>query len=199
MTMTSESVMTLGERIQSEMRRKRMSMRTLAKLIDASQPTVFKWIHDTNEPSLQSLKKMAVVFNVSPNWLIFGDEVEKEPVVKATEAPAAMIISEKGVSLINSSSCLYYSVTTDEMSPTLDIGSTVMVDRSVTSIIQSGIYLIDLSGDLILRRFRRSLDGSIRVSCDNSAKYSEIETLKSDEDLKILGKVVSKINIDKVS
>ena len=199
MTMTSESLTTLGERIRSEMRRKRMSMRALANLIDTTQPTVFKWIHNTNEPSLRSLKRMAEVFNVSPNWLIFGDEVEKEPVVRESETPAAMIISEKGISLINSSSCLYYSVTNDEMSPTLDVGSTVMIDRSVTSIVQPGIYLLDLSGDLILRRFRRSLDGTIRVSCDNSAKYSEVETLKSDEGLKILGKVVSKIDIERVN
>ena len=198
MIMRSEVETTLGQRIHSELKRRGLSMRAFAKAIETTQPTVFKWCHDMNEPSLKSLKKMSEIFGVSPDWLMFGDG-EKTRGSENDEAPAAMIISENGIDLINSATCLYYSVTNDEMSPTIEIGSTVMVDRSLTSIVQPGIYLIDLSGEMMLRRFRRALDGTIRVSCDNSSKYSEVETLRNDRGLKIVGKVVSKITIEKVS
>lgn len=190
--------MTLGQRIMSELKRNGMSMRSLARAIDSAQPTVFKWVHDMNEPSLKSLKKMAEVFNVSPNWLLYGDEVERT--LTKEEAPsAAMIISERRINYLNSSTCLYFQVDNDEMSPTLEAGSTVIVDRTVTSINQSGIYLIEVSSEMILRRFRRSIDGSVRVSCDNSAKYPEVEVLANDDDLKILGRVVSKVSIQSVN
>ena len=197
--MTNEMTTTLGERIQSSMQRKGLSMRAFARLVETAQPTVFKWIHGQTDPSLKSIKKMADIFEVPATWLIYGGSIDKhQNQGKALDSTAAMIISEDKVSYVNSSSCLYFSVTNDEMLPTLDIGATVIVDRTVTSITQSGIYLIDVSGEQILRRFRRSLDGTIRVSCDNATKYPDIETLESDHGLKVLGKVVSKINIVKV-
>ena len=199
MTMTNEVTTTLGDRIQSEMQRKGLSMRALARSMETAQPTVFKWIHGQNEPSLKSLKKMADIFNVSPSWLIYGDEIDKYKIRgNESESTAAMIISEDKVSYINSASCLYHLVNNDEMIPTLDIGSTVVIDRTVTSIVQSGIYLVEVSGELILRRFRRSLDGSIRAFCDNSSKYPDVEVLESDQGLRVLGKVISKITIEKV-
>lgn len=191
--MSSESVMTLGERIQSEMRRKRMSMRALAKLIDTTQPTVFKWIHDMSEPPLKALKKMVEIFNVSPVWLMYGDEDSA-----GQQTPAAMIISEDGMKYVDSPARLYYPVKSDEMAPTLVVGDTAVVDRNVQTIDQAGIYLVKVSGESLLRRFRRALDGSIRVSCDNSSKYPEVETLGAKNDIEVLGRVVLKVSVERV-
>ena len=50
MPMLSTVETTLGQRIQAEIKRNRMSMRALAREMDDAQPTVFKWCHDITEP-----------------------------------------------------------------------------------------------------------------------------------------------------
>ena len=44
MTMLSEVETTLGQRIQAEIKRNRLSIRALAREMDVAQPTVFKWV-----------------------------------------------------------------------------------------------------------------------------------------------------------
>ena len=139
---------------------------------------------------------MAAIFDVSPVWLIYGVTGEK---ADPLNQEAAMIISTDGKSYRNSESCLYYEVKSDEMSPTLEIGDTAVIDRNVRTFDQTGIYLVNVAGVSLLRRFRRAMDGTIRVSCDNSSKYPEVETLGVEKDIEILGLVVSKVSVERVS
>lgn len=197
MTMLSEVETTLGQRIQAEIKRNRMSMRALARVMDVAQPTVFKWYHDITEPRLQHLRRMAEIFKISPLWLIYGAESQEEETSAAPDA--AMIISKDGMKYVDSPSCLYVQVKLDEMSPTLEVGDTAVVDRSVKAIDQTGIYWVKVSGESMLRRFRRALDGSIRVSCDNSSKYPEVEILGSESSIEVMGRVVSRVSVERVS
>lgn len=138
-------------------------------------------------------------FDVSPLWLISGmTGWEKD---ETTKRQAAMIISEDGMSYRNSDSCLYYEVTSDEMSPTLEVGDTAVIDRKVNSFDQTGIYLVTVSDATILRRFRRTMDGSIQASCDNTNKYPGVETVNAEyaEHLTIIGRVLSKVSVARVS
>ena len=107
--------------------------------------------------------------------------------------------SENGMKYVDSPARLYYRVNSDEMAPTLVAGDTAVVDRNVKGFDQTGIYLVTVSGENILRRFRRALDGSIRVSCDNSAKYPEVETLSSENGIEVMGRVVSKVSVESVN
>ena len=196
MTMLSEVETTIGQRILNELQRNRMSMRELSRELDVAQPTVFKWCHDKAEPMLKNVKRMAEVFDVSPMWLIYGTEVREGG---SSESPAAtMIISEDGMKYVDSPACLYYPVKSDEMAPTLVVGDTAVVDRNVQTIDLAGIYLVRVSGKSLLRRFRRALDGSIRVSCDNSSKYPEVETLHAEAGILVIGRVVSKVSVERV-
>ena len=99
---------------------------------------------------------------------------------------------------VDSPACLYYPVKSDEMAPTLVVGDTAVVDRNVQTIDLAGIYLLRVSGKSRLRRFRRALDGSIRVSCDNSSKYPEVETLHAEAGILVIGRVVSKVSVERV-
>ena len=197
MTMLSEAESTLGQRIRAEMKRKKMSMRELSRRLDVAQPSIFKWVHDQSEPSMKYVMRMAEVFDVSLLWLIYGTVPAAQNTV---ETPAAaMIISEEGLKYVDSPDCLYYPVKSDEMAPTLEAGDTAIVDRHVKTFDQAGIYLVRIAGESLLRRFRRALDGSIRVSCDNSAKYSEVETLEAGSGVEIVGRVVSKVSVERVN
>lgn len=195
--MLSEVETTIGQRIRTEMRKKGISMRIFSRELNVTQPTVYKWVHDQNEPQLKHLKRIAEILNVSPIWLLYGNNV-KDQNVSAT-GPAAMIISEDRTTFIESPTCLYYPVCSDEMEPTLKPGETAVVDRELQEFDQTGIYLVQVSGTRMLRRFRRAMDGSIRVSCDNSARYPEIETIESIEKLEVMGRVVSKVIVQAVN
>ena len=196
--MLSEVETTIGQRIQAEMVRNRMSMRALSRKLQVAQPTIFKWVHGKAEPQLKHLRRMAEVLNVSPVWLLCGIELEKK---EEETRSAVMIISEDGTKYVDSPSCLYFQVKSDEMSPTLEVGDTAVVDRNVGTIDLTGIYLVRVSGQNLLRRFCRAMDGTIRVRCDNTAKYPGAELLSSDDEhrLEIVGRVVSKVTIDKVN
>lgn len=81
----------------------------------------------------------------------------------------------------------------------MKLGDISVVDRAVDCIGQSGIYLIVLNGETALRRFSRSLDGALRVSRDNKETYPDVETIDGAEGIRLLGKVISKVRVDKFS
>ena len=88
---------------------------------------------------------MAEIFKISPLWLIYGAESQEEETSAAPDV--AMIISKDGMKYVDSPSCLYVQVKLDEMSPTLEVGDTAVVDRSVKAIDQTGIYWVKVSGE----------------------------------------------------
>lgn len=194
-----QAVSTLGKRIISELKRNQLSMRALSRELDVTQPTVFKWCHDETEPSLRHAKKMAEIFNVPLIWLVSGEDSKAlDEGTLFEEKETDPVVTERGFRCENTDSRYYFDVVSDEMEPTLEVGSTCVIDRTANVVTDSGIYLV-MSGDhMLLRRFRRALDGSIKAGCDNTEKYPEVETIPMDSKLKIIGRVVSKLSFAKV-
>ena len=188
---------TIGGRILHAMHGKRMSMRALSRLLDVAQPTVFKWCHDMTEPPVNKLVRIADYLDVSVSWLINGDD-ERMSSRKANAVNATVEIEDGLMYEINASK-LYFRVSSDDMAPTLRVGDIAVVDRAVKAVDKSGIYLIDAGGEQLLRRFSRALDGSLRVSCDNSERCLEVSTLTSDSPLNVIGRVTSKVSVERIS
>jgi phage repressor protein C with HTH and peptisase S24 domain len=78
----------------------------------------------------------------------------------------------------------------ESMEPTLQDGSIVFVDRSMTDIKKDGIFIASTTAGLFIKRIRQRADGMVELISDNKA-YSP-EVLASDE-VSIVGKVVGNI------
>ncbi|MGN1149903.1 MAG: XRE family transcriptional regulator, partial [Sutterella sp.] len=170
---------TIGQRIQIVLKSRNMSMRALSRELDVAQPTIHKWVHDQNEPPLKKLVMMSELLDVSLMWLINGQE---ESAVKSqNKREENSLLFEGGIRCNNTESILYFHVTSDDMAPTISVGDIAVVDRTVTTIERSGIYLVDAGGEGLLRRFSRALNGSLKVSCDNSERCLGVDTLTPDD------------------
>jgi phage repressor protein C with HTH and peptisase S24 domain/DNA-binding XRE family transcriptional regulator len=80
----------------------------------------------------------------------------------------------------------------DSMERTLSDGETIVVDTMVDRVTASGIYVLLVGEDLIVKRVVRKLDGSLIVKSDNQI-YSDSDELFSLENvhrIQVLGRMV---------
>ncbi|MBV1702587.1 MAG: helix-turn-helix transcriptional regulator [Hyphomicrobiales bacterium] len=68
----------------------------------------------------------------------------------------------------------------DSMEPTIRDGDLLLVDRSVTQIIDNGIYVLTLGGLVIVKRVQMRRDHSLLLISDNRERY-EPETVPPGE------------------
>lgn len=78
----------------------------------------------------------------------------------------------------------------DSMQPTLINGDEIIIDKHVVRVDVSGIYVIALRGDLLVKRVQRKLDGSLVVKGDNPAYEPETITEDRVEDFRVVGRMV---------
>lgn len=78
----------------------------------------------------------------------------------------------------------------DSMQPTLLNGDEIIIDRQVVRVSASGIYVIGLRGDLLVKRVQVKLDGSLVVKSDNPAYEPETITAQNAEDFRVVGRMV---------
>lgn len=84
--------MNLGESIYKHRTGKNWSQTDLADELDVSRQSVSKWENNTAIPDLDKLIKMASLFEVSLDMLVFGEEPQQqaeEPQVATVQVPAA--------------------------------------------------------------------------------------------------------------
>lgn len=80
-------------------------------------------------------------------------------------------------------------VSGDSMWDTLHNGDNVLVDRSRKTVGRPGIYVLEVDGELIVKRVQKDLEtGHIKVISDNP-KYPEM-TVKEEQRLRVVGRVV---------
>ncbi len=99
--------MTLGERIQQLRKQKGYSQEKLAEQLNMSRQAITKWEQNACEPNLESLVKMASLFEVSLDYLIVGTVPQKKTENTVTEQ--TIIIKEKNT-LLNKNEILYLLV-----------------------------------------------------------------------------------------
>lgn len=90
-----------------------------------------------------------------------------------------------------------YTIQNDTMSPTLNPGDMVLVDRSTTRPTKSGFYLVSISGELGIRRLQLTPEATVIVSCDNDAYtgFTVDQTSHDSDNFALLARVVSPLVI----
>lgn len=78
----------------------------------------------------------------------------------------------------------------DSMTPTIPDGALIVVDHSQTEVVNGWISVVNVGGDLLVKRVRRRLDGTVELVSDNP--IYPVETIGSDriDQLTIIGRVV---------
>lgn len=78
----------------------------------------------------------------------------------------------------------------DSMTPTIPDGALIVVDHSQREVVNGWISVVNVCGDLLVKRIRRRLDGTVELVSDNP--IYPIETIGSDriDQLVIIGRVV---------
>lgn len=78
----------------------------------------------------------------------------------------------------------------DSMAPTILDGDVLMLDTSIGDLVSGRIYVVDLAGELLVKRIQRRLNGSLLVLSDNDRYPPEELTPSEAAPLRIVGEVV---------
>jgi len=70
--------MTLGDNIRKYRNNINMTQDALAKKMKVTQPNVYRWEKDLVSPSIETLKKLSRVLDVSVDGLLFSDKEKKK-------------------------------------------------------------------------------------------------------------------------
>ncbi|UZR27468.1 XRE family transcriptional regulator [Methylococcus mesophilus] len=76
------------------------------------------------------------------------------------------------------------------MEPTLLNGEVILVDRTLSEIRDSDVYVIEYEGNLLIKRIQLRLDGTVVIKSDNTAYEPEILTSEDAQRLSVVGRVV---------
>lgn len=90
----------------------------------------------------------------------------------------------------NPSRCSVIWAKGDSMTPTIPDGSVLVVDLSQFEISNGCLYVINVEGDLLVKRARRRLDASIELISDN--ELYPTETIQRDrlDQVQVVGRVI---------
>ncbi|HAE49476.1 MAG: transcriptional regulator [Tistrella sp.] len=78
----------------------------------------------------------------------------------------------------------------DSMVPTIPDGSILVVDHSQIELVHGCIYVVNLGGDLLVKRLRRRLDSTVELVSDNQIYPVEALRPADLEHLRVIGRVV---------
>jgi phage repressor protein C with HTH and peptisase S24 domain/DNA-binding XRE family transcriptional regulator len=76
----------------------------------------------------------------------------------------------------------------DSMSPTIESGDVVMIDRGRVQIKPGCLYALGIGDTILIKRLDPMFDGRVQVISDNKTEYA-IQTIPA-EDLRVIGQVV---------
>lgn len=116
-----------------------------------------------------------------------GSVVHSEQVVDHLAFKADWVRNRLGV---NPAHLLLLEAVGDSMEPTISDGDLLLVSTYEPRIRDNAIYALNVSGDLMVKRVQKKLDGTLVVSSDNP-RYSaeEVEARNSDL-LRVIGQVL---------
>jgi SOS-response transcriptional repressor LexA len=77
----------------------------------------------------------------------------------------------------------------DSMTPTIQDGQILLIDRSVRRVRQDAVYALSIDDDIRIKRVQRSFDGSLTLKSDNPAYEPELLSPADAETLRIEGRV----------
>ncbi|MGD0106002.1 MAG: S24 family peptidase [Rhodopila sp.] len=78
----------------------------------------------------------------------------------------------------------------ESMTPTIRDGNTMLIDSTVQTFRNFGIYVLEINGERLVKRVQRKHDGSLVLISDNSVYQADIVTKEAAGDVTVVGRVV---------
>ncbi len=188
----------IGQRLRDAREKTGLSRDSVIALpeISISRTTLQQWEIGQTEPSLEKLAKLATLYKVTPQWLIFGDETATvitihEPANDDEYAyiPAYDIEASAGHGSFTEGAgqadkhlafrCKWINARGlhtkdlaviftkgDSMTPTIPEGAAVVIDQSKTQPLDGKVYVIRIDERLFVKR-TQLLPKGIRLISDN--------------------------------
>jgi phage repressor protein C with HTH and peptisase S24 domain len=78
----------------------------------------------------------------------------------------------------------------DSMEPTIRDGDVLMLDTAIADLVSGRIYVVELAGELLVKRIQRRLNGALLVLSDNDRYPPEELSPTEAAPLRIVGEVV---------
>ena len=106
--------MTVGQKIKELRNNKGLTQKALADNLHVTFQTVSKWESDINEPDIETLKKIAKLFDVSVDDLVNSEEVDNNEITELSQTKASLVNKKRatfysGVILHPNAHPYYYS------------------------------------------------------------------------------------------
>lgn len=168
-------------------RQKGMSQKQLADACCVHQTAVSQWEKGRTMPDISSLKMLSSVLGVSVEELLGTEKPKDENRIQGFEKINAESASKK----LGKSEYFALTVTDDSMSPTMQIGDTVIISRSKPYISGDIVAVAVGTGDVTIKRIIKK-DTSILLVPENSVyepavfSYGEFYNLP----VSVLGRVI---------
>lgn len=208
--------MEFKDRLNMLLEHKNVSQRQLALAIGISPQSVQQWAKGLAKPSSDRVESVAEFFDVTPSYLMFGEEVAGQeldddtvsiPVLNVrgscginhaitdmVEMVKLLRVAKKWlvekVGMVNFKKLHIITAVGDSMSPTFSDGDFVIVDTSKTEVIGDGVYAVQAGGGIFIKRVQRKLDGGVTLLSDNE-KYKPMDVPVEDLDsMSVIGKCI---------
>ncbi|MFC6197850.1 LexA family transcriptional regulator [Ponticaulis profundi] len=172
--------------------------------------------NDSRGFSAETAKRYSRAYRIKPNWLLFGEDdaapaIDK-PMGDVASVPVFDLSASAGVgSIVDEGEPLHYhpflvddlnrltrsssdnlaliTVRGDSMEPTLRPGDMILIDQTVRKMQGAGIYVINIAGQLYVKRLSMAMNGrELIVESDN--KHYETQRIDSNEELYFIGRVL---------
>jgi len=202
---------TLQSRIKLALEKSGLSKTDLWKGCGVRSSTVTSWFKGPNQTiSGVNLMNASRILGVNPDWLATGNGDMKAEIYSLNNRalePSIEIFNKNSNEPIKSikfdlnwlKSKLHnqqlknlniISFNDGSMRPTFKKGDLVIVDISINSFKNDGIYLIESNAGIFIRRIHKNIDGNMLIKPDNTT-YNTVALYENEtSELRIIGKIV---------
>lgn len=194
----------IGNRIKEARTKKGLSQEALAKKIGISKRTLINYEKNEQEPTVTTIINIAKFCTTDELWLLTGKNENniindnlsdgyKIDVLNIKASAGAgienhivevidTIILDKNLfkTPINPNKIKLIQVSGDSMTPTLNDGDFVVIDEAKSHGVD-GIYAINLHNQILIKRLKFKLDGTIQIISDNKDYEMEIYNPKETQ------------------
>ena len=137
---------------------------------------------DITEDGFVKVPRYRVDASAGHGTIISSEQIVDHLAFRADWVRHALGVPVASLALIN--------VTGDSMEPTLSNGDLILIDRSITGVDDSGVYVLQFDGKLKVKRIHSKSDGSVDLISDNSRYPTESLVGELAQGLKVVGRVV---------
>lgn len=199
----------IGARLRVERERVGLSRDQVVAHINYSRSTLQQWEAGSTEPPISAIGQLATLYNVSPQYLIFGtdgdtplptpttsdDEYCYIPYFKGVIASAGggkfsdgvigtdnfIVFHKDWISRTNLvvKDLVALNTVGDSMFPTIPENTTVLIDKSKNIARDGRIYVIRIGEQLYVKR-TQWLPTGLRLISDNKELYDPIDLTKAE-------------------